>query len=37
MSDRKPKTAIAIVAGIIVLAIIGGMSLLGVFQSAGHS
>ncbi len=37
MSDRKPKTAIAIVAAIIVVALIGGMSLLGVFQAGGHS
>ncbi|MDR6394311.1 hypothetical protein ABIC71_000568 [Herbaspirillum seropedicae] len=37
MSDRKPKPAIAIVAGIIVLAIIGGMFLLGVFHFSSHS
>jgi hypothetical protein len=37
MSDRKPKTAIAIVGGIVVLALIGGMLLLGVFQASGHS
>ncbi len=37
MSDRKPKTAIAIVAAIAVLALIGGVSLLGMFQAAGHS
>lgn len=37
MSDRKPKTAIAIVGGIVVLAIIGGMFLLGVFRFSSHS
>lgn len=37
MSDRKPKTAIAIVGGIVVLALIVGMLLLGVFQASGHS
>jgi len=37
MADRKPKPAIAIVAGILVLALIGGLALLGFFQSSGHS
>lgn len=37
MSDRKPRTAIAIVSGIIVLAIIGGMFLLGFFHFSSHS
>ena len=37
MSDRKPKPAIAIVAGIIVLAGIGGMFLLGGFHFSTQS
>ena len=37
MANRKPKAAIAIVAGILILALIGGLALLGLFQSSGHS